>query len=254
MNPILSMSLMLVSGDGAARAVAVQSSSPMNSFDDRLPDYIKSSPPGLKPLEPAVLTLVMAIYRHDPDTLAHSWRVAGLCVYLYRRLLAEGQRKVPLDDLYSAALLHDIGKVTVPSDLLQAPRSLQAEERTLVQKHAAEGGRMLQSLRGPLKALACSLAVSHHECWNGSGYPVGLPSRLLPLHCRIAGLMDVFDALASPRAYKPGWPLDKLVALFVAQAGKQFDPKLINRLAPYWTSLLQEHGRLMDITLDTPSS
>lgn len=214
-----------------------------------LPDFLHHPPPGAKSIEPAVLDLARALHRHHPDTLAHSWRMAGLTIFLYVRLLAPGKPRVPLHDLHSAALLHDVGKMSVPDELLSAPRALTDEERRRMRHHAGNGGRMLQSLRGPLRALACSIAITHHEGWNGSGYPAGTAREALPLHCQVAAMMDVFDALASPRAYKPGWSLKRLVDLFTRESGKQFDPRLIARMQPFWTSLYAEHRRLLRFTL-----
>ncbi len=216
--------------------------------DVALPDYLSKPPPGAKSLEPGVLALARVLQRHHGDTLAHSWRVAGLTIFLYARLLPSAQRKVPLHDLHSAALLHDIGKVGISTELLNAPRALSDEERVTMRDHAGHGGRLLFSLRGPLRALASQVAITHHEGWNGNGYPAGSAGGALPLHCQVAAMMDVFDALASPRAYKPGWSLKRLVGLFSEESGKQFDPRLIARMAPLWTSLHAEHRRLYEQT------
>ncbi|MEL0618420.1 HD domain-containing phosphohydrolase [Cobetia marina] len=157
-----------------------------------MPNYLYQPPYGVATLAPEALDLLERLYRHDADTLAHSWRVAGLSVSLYARLL--------------------------------------------------------DTLGEPLRTLSIEIAVGHHECWDGSGYPGQIMTQALPLHCRVVGLMDVFDAVASPRAYKAGWPLDRLIALFVAQAGRQFDPQLIGRLSPLWKELLAVHHQLLDQT------
>ncbi len=213
-----------------------------------LPNYLYQPPYGVATLAPEALDLLERLYRHDADTLAHSWRVAGLSVSLYARLLDPQARSLSLQALHHAALLHDIGKLSIPRELLQAPRALIPEERCLMQCHASEGGLLLDTLGEPLRTLSIEIAVGHHECWDGSGYPGQIMTKALPLHCRVVGLMDVFDALASPRAYKAGWPLDRLIALFVAQAGRQFDPQLIGRLSPLWKELLAVHHQLLDQT------
>ncbi|MCO7231468.1 MULTISPECIES: HD-GYP domain-containing protein [unclassified Cobetia] len=216
--------------------------------DDPLPGYLALPPPGEKPLEPAVICLLRVLYQHDSDTLAHSWRVAGLAVFLYSKLLPAAKRNVPLSDLHSAALLHDIGKIDISNELLTAPRALSQEERITMRGHASHGGRLLLSLRGPLRALACQVAITHHEAWNGTGYPTGTGGKSLPLYCQVVAMMDVFDALASPRAYKPGWSLVRLVRLFREESGKQFDPRLVARMAPLWRPLHAEHRRLFALT------
>lgn len=126
-----------------------------------------------------------------------------------------------------AAPLHDVGKVMVPDELLQKPERLSQAEFELVKHHAHAGCQLLEDGDSPLVRMAAEIAASHHERWDGSGYPNGLHGDEIPIEGRITAVCDVFDALVSARPYKDPWSVQNAVDYLIAQSGKQFDPHLI---------------------------
>ena len=135
----------------------------------------------------------------DADTGAHIWRMAA-----YARLLAEkvGWPPAQAQLLEDAAPLHDAGKIAVPGSILHKPDSLDEHEREVVRQHPQVGHDLLRHGRGPLFQLAADIALHHHECWDGSGYPQGVAGDAIPEAARIVAVADVFDALCGRRAYK----------------------------------------------------
>ncbi len=140
--------------------------------------------------------------------------------------LALGLRRTDLDDLRLCATFHDIGKATVPMGILFKPGPLTEGEWVLMRRHTWHGAHILQT--GRVSAHASLVALTHHEKWNGSGYPFGLHRDSIPLFSRIVAIADVYDALRSPRAYKPAFSLQKTLRHLRRQRGKYFDPRLLD--------------------------
>ena len=136
-----------------------------------------------------------------------------------------------VDLIRQAAPLHDIGKLGVPDAILLKPGPLDAAERARMQTHADIGRRILGGSLSPVLRLAEEIAHTHHERWDGAGYPRGLAGDAIPLVGRIVAVADVFDALTHARPYKPAWPADRAFAELCAQAGRQFDPGVVNAFA-----------------------
>ncbi|MDP3755805.1 HD-GYP domain-containing protein [Polaromonas sp.] len=149
----------------------------------------------------------------------------------YSALLAEwyGWSEEACSLMLNAAPLHDIGKIGIPDSVLLKPGKLDAEEWALMQHHTGIGAELIGELAADsaLFELARLIALSHHERWDGSGYPRGLAGSAIPVEGRIVAIADVFDALTSTRPYKPAWPQEKAADYLKAQAGGQFDPELI---------------------------
>jgi putative two-component system response regulator len=122
------------------------------------------------------------------------------------------------------APLHDLGKVGIPDALLLKPVALSAEEFEAMKQHTIIGGRILADGRSELIRQAEQLALTHHEWWDGSGYPCGLRGEAIPLISRIVSVVDVFDALTHSRPYKAAWPHERALAEIARQSGTQFDP------------------------------
>jgi putative two-component system response regulator len=141
--------------------------------------------------------------------------------------------------LRDAAPLHDIGKVGIPDAILLKPGKLTPEEWTIMQRHAEIGGQILADSGFLLLDLARTIALTHHEKWDGSGYPARLRGEAIPLAGRIVAIADVFDALTSERPYKPAWPIEKAVALITEGAGRHFDPALVPLFARELPGLLE---------------
>jgi putative two-component system response regulator len=130
-----------------------------------------------------------------------------------------------------AAPMHDIGKIGVADHILTKPGPLTKAEFDEIKRHPEIGARIIgeHAHESRLFELASVIALTHHEKWNGTGYPQGLRGEEIPIHGRIVALADVFDALTSRRPYKDPWPLDKTIAHLQQQAGRHFDPKLVEQ-------------------------
>jgi len=146
-----------------------------------------------------------------------------------------------------AAPLHDIGKIGIPDAILLKPGRLTAEEWTVMQRHAVIGGEILANSGFDLLDLARVIAVTHHEKWDGSGYPARLRGEAIPLPGRIVAIADVFDALTSERPYKPSWPVERAVALITEGAGQHFDPALVELFVRELPGLLEIKERFRDV-------
>ncbi len=129
--------------------------------------------------------------------------------------------------LLLASPLHDIGKIGVPDGILLKPGKLTTEEFETIKSHTIIGGKILEGSDYPLLELARLIALTHHEKFDGSGYPNGLKGEEIPIEGRIVAVADVFDALTSSRPYKPGWPIDRAVTLLKDGAGSHFDPEVV---------------------------
>jgi putative two-component system response regulator len=117
--------------------------------------------------------------------------------------------------------------VGIPDAILLKPGALTAEEARAMQQHTTIGGRILAGGRSPLMSLAEAIALSHHERWDGYGYPEGLREERIPIAARIVSIADVYDALTTARPYRPAWTRSAALEVIRAGAGKQFDPELV---------------------------
>jgi putative two-component system response regulator len=120
--------------------------------------------------------------------------------------------------------MHDVGKIGIPDNVLRKPGKLDAEEWEIMKQHTTIGSEILKDSTTDFIKLAGEIALSHHEKWNGSGYPRGLSGTDIPLAGRIVAMADVFDALTSARPYKEPFPLDKAMAIIREDTGTHFDP------------------------------
>lgn len=162
-------------------------------------------------------------YRHNP-TDEHVFRVAEYAAQIATALGWSGER---VEQLRQATLLHDLGKVGVPEGLLEKNGSLEGEERLKVQRHTEIGRALLEPNRSPLLQLAAAIAHSHHERWDGGGYPQGLRGEQIPLAGRIVAIADGFDVMTKGRAYQPAMTAQEATAELKRQSGRQFDPELV---------------------------
>ncbi|MGH2897060.1 MAG: HD-GYP domain-containing protein [Solirubrobacteraceae bacterium] len=155
----------------------------------------------------------------------HDLRV---CRYAERLARLAGLDRRSCLELAQASRLHDIGKVTVPADVLDKPGPLDALERALVEAHAEFGHHLLFSPHDRFMMLAARIAWTHHERWDGTGYPRRLRGEQIPLEGRIVAICDVFDALTSDRVYRAALPREEAVAHIRAGGASAFDPRLVD--------------------------
>lgn len=131
------------------------------------------------------------------------------------------------DILLNASPMHDLGKLGIPDRILLKPGKLDPEEWMVMKTHTTIGAELLSGGDNILMESARQIALTHHERWDGSGYPLGIQGEEIPLMGRVAAISDVFDALTSDRPYKKAWPVDEAVEEILRQSGHQFDPGLI---------------------------
>jgi response regulator RpfG family c-di-GMP phosphodiesterase len=146
---------------------------------------------------------------------------------------------------YSAPL-HDIGKIGIPDTILNKPGAHDAEEMQIMRTHAELGARLLGSSQRPVLQLAAEIAASHHENWDGSGYPLGLAGEAIPIGGRITMVADVFDALGSRRCYKEPWSAERIRRFMQEQRGGKFDPSVVDRLFERWEQAMALREGLPD--------
>jgi putative nucleotidyltransferase with HDIG domain len=164
-----------------------------------------------------------ALELRDKETEGHSRRVTLTTLKLARAL------EIPEEELVHirrGAILHDIGKMAIPDEILRKTGTLSKEEQDIIHKHPEIAFNMLENI--PYLQKSLEIPYCHHEKWDGSGYPRGLKGRKIPLAARIFAVTDVWDALCSNRPYNDQWPKDKAVSYMIEQAGKHFDPRVVN--------------------------
>ncbi len=189
----------------------------------------------------------MAELRDPSETGAHVTRVGTFSAEIYHKWalmkgIPEKERKKNKDLLRVAAMLHDVGKVGISDKILKKPAKLDDEEFAVMQFHTVFGAKLFLNSTSDLDAMSGEIALSHHEKWNGRGYPgrvsdlhgevkrMGQPKQggEIPLMARIVALADVFDALGSRRSYKPPWPDEKIIGLLKEERGQHFDPDVVD--------------------------
>jgi putative two-component system response regulator len=180
--------------------------------------------------------LAQAAEFRDDDTGQHTYRVGSLAGRIAREL---GLDQELIDLIHRAAPLHDVGKIGINDDILLKPGKLTAEEFNVMKMHTLIGARLLADGHSPFVRIAEQIALSHHERWDGGGYPSGIRGEDIPLVGRIVTLADVFDALTNERPYKKAWPIEEAVAEIKSQSGRQFDPNAVRAFERALQSLIQ---------------
>jgi putative nucleotidyltransferase with HDIG domain len=180
-----------------------------------------------------------ALDLRDKETEGHSQRVTLLAVQMAQEI---GMKKEQVMHLRQGALLHDIGKMAVPDRILHKNGPLTEEEKAIMRQHPVNAYNMLYPITHLRPAL--DIPYCHHEKWDGSGYPSGLKGEEIPLAARIFTIIDVWDALRSDRPYRKAWSIKKTIAYLQQQAGKSFDPKLVDRFVEILPSILERNTLL----------
>lgn len=171
-----------------------------------------------------VYRLSEAVEHRSVETGNHVKRVAFIC---YELAKAYGLADEEAERLMFAAPLHDVGKVGIPDGILNKPAKLQGQEWEVMKTHASIGYDILKDSKRSIIQAGAIIALDHHEKWDGTGYPSGKKGEAIHIYGRIAALADVYDALRHRRSYKSAWPLEQVLTLIESEAGKQFDPKLV---------------------------
>lgn len=181
----------------------------------------------------------------DNETGMHVLRMSQMS-----RLLAlkAGLSDEEAELMLNAAPMHDVGKIGIPDNILLKPGKLDANEWKIMMSHTAIGAEIIGEHESPLLQMAKTVAETHHEKWNGKGYPLGLAGEDIPLVGRIVALADVFDALTSKRPYKEAWSVEKAADLIKSETGEHFDPELV----PLFIQLLPEAEKIRQQFSDEP--
>jgi putative two-component system response regulator len=185
--------------------------------------------------------LARATEYKDEDTGAHLLRLSRTSSHLLDRL---GGSSFEVENMLYAAPMHDVGKIGIPDSILFKPGRLTPEEFEIMKRHTTIGHNLLSGSNSPILELAARIALTHHERWDGTGYPGGLTGHEIPLAGRITGLMDVFDALTSARPYKQPYPLTKALEILCQGKGSHFDPRVHEAFLAHLEEVLDIHEEI----------
>jgi ribonuclease P protein subunit RPR2 len=185
-----------------------------------------------------VRALSNAVEARDAYTGKHAERVTAYGMEIARRL---GDELGEMPELEFGFLLHDIGKVAIPDSILYKPGALTDEERALMAQHPMIGAQIVRGIE--FLASAVEVVRSHHERWDGGGYPDGLAAEQIPFAARVFAVADVLDALTTDRPYRPRIPLAEARAMIAEGAGTQFDPMVVNAFEGIDDATLEQIGK-----------
>jgi HD-GYP domain-containing protein (c-di-GMP phosphodiesterase class II) len=190
-----------------------------------------------------IFRLAVAAEYRDQDTAKHIQRISEYSGILARALgIADEEVRL----IEHASPMHDVGKLGVADAILLKPGKLTPEERKEMEKHTIFGGKILGGADSKLMQLSESIALTHHEKWDGSGYPYGIKGDSIPMSGRIVALADVFDALSNARCYKPAFPMDKVLKIISEDTGTHFDPKVSKAFFDNLEEILEHYDRLKE--------
>jgi response regulator RpfG family c-di-GMP phosphodiesterase len=212
----------------------------VSEMNEVLEEEIRARTSELRATELEVIQrLGQAVESRDEETGDHIGRISELC---HRLALAAGMDPDEAELFRHASAMHDVGKIAIPDTILRKPGPLTPEEWDVMRRHTTIGGDLLAGSRSPVVQMGEIVARTHHERWDGSGYPAGLAGEDIPLVGRICAVADVFDALISDRPYKQAWTVDETLAEIARQRGRQFDPRIADLLLNLGPELRREHG------------
>lgn len=190
-----------------------------------------------------IMLLCRASEHRDPETGAHIQRMAHYSCLIAAEL---GLSAAEQEDVLNAAPMHDIGKVGTPDHILLKPGRLGDDEMVIMRQHAEIGHRILKDCQAPMLQLAAEIAYTHHERYDGSGYPNGHAGEQIPLGGRIVAVADVFDALTSVRPYKTAWTMEAARQYLLDNCNTHFDPQCVAALLRRWPAVQEIRARFQD--------
>jgi putative two-component system response regulator len=179
----------------------------------------------------------------DNETGFHVLRMSRSC---QRLALAAGLGERVAELIRHASQMHDVGKIGIPDHILLKPGRLDAAEMATMKRHTEIGARIFEDTDDELLAMARVIALTHHERWDGAGYPAGLRGEDIPIEGRICAVCDVFDALTSERPYKKAWTVEEAIAHLRDNAGQHFDPELVQHFVEILPEILEIRDRYRD--------
>lgn len=182
----------------------------------------------------------------DNETGLH---VIRMSLYAYELAIAAGMSEEDANLLKHAAPMHDIGKIGIPDEILKKKGRLDDDELVIMRTHSQIGAEIIGDDSSEVLKLAKTVALTHHEKWDGSGYPNGLAGEKIPSVGRIVAIADVFDALTSERPYKKAWPVEEALSFMNSQAGTHFDPYLIEIFLSISDKILDIQRRYAEVSL-----
>jgi putative two-component system response regulator len=194
--------------------------------------------------EETIQRLAIAAEFRDNSTAKHIQRMSHYCELLARKIGLSAER---CDLIRTASPMHDIGKIGTPDHVLLKPGKFTPEEFNVIAQHAEIGYRILAGSDAELLKVAAIIAWTHHERWDGSGYPRGLKGEGIPIEGRIAAIADAFDALTTERVYKPAFELDHAVDLMLKHRGEHYDPDLLDVFLASMEDVKKIHERYADL-------
>lgn len=187
--------------------------------------------------------LALAAEFRDNETGNHIIRMSTYAFMLARAIgLNDEEGRL----IMHASFMHDIGKIGIPDNILLKPGKLTPEEWEIMKTHTMIGARIMSKSNSNLLQMAEEIALTHHEKWDGTGYPNGLKGEEIPLNGRISAICDVFDALTSNRTYKKAWPIDEAIHEIKEQSGKHFDPNLVEVFIQILPEILKVRENYLD--------
>jgi putative two-component system response regulator len=196
-----------------------------------------------------IYRLVLAAEYKDEETGDHIVRMTRYCTLIAEKL---GLAEETVENIFHAAPMHDVGKIGIPDNILMKPGKLTDEEFEIMKTHTTIGAKILAKSKAEILRMAQQIAISHHEKWNGKGYPQGLSGEKIPLLGRIVGLADSFDAITSRRPYKDPYPAEVAFEIIEKERGEHFDPDVTDVFLENREEVLQikaEVNQMEDVSL-----
>jgi HD-GYP domain-containing protein (c-di-GMP phosphodiesterase class II) len=245
--PLLALVLGTIGATSAAFISERREHTRMAEYNELLEHRVRERTAQLRETQLEIVRrLGQAVESRDGDTGEHIERISRLC---HRLALAIGLPEEQAELIGHASAMHDVGKIGIPDRILLKPGALEPDEWALMQSHTTIGAAILADSSSPLLQTAEAIARTHHERWDGAGYPAGLRGDAIPLEARICAICDVFDALLSARRYKPRWSLDEALAELELERGRRFDPALVDAFAAMVPTLEEDLLRGSDLPL-----